>query len=196
MSPPADPKKSIPMGSSQGGCNGLLASAINRSGESQLNLYFDKILHVQSQLIEKGSNYNNVVVTIIYAGSFLLIGSLSDTISQKDLQVVGLLLMLSLIGFACWTVGLSYQSSAWNRRLAALLADPTKSVQRKLAEMEVLERKQAASLVRHFSIWLWVFQFCLISGFGGAFLLLIIFGAKVIGIAISPMGWLDQLISW
>jgi len=194
MTPALNPNQINPIGREQVSCNGTLSAALKRSEDTQLNLYFDKIVQVQSQLIEKGSSYSNVVVTLIYAGSFLLIGSLSDTISQADLRLAGLLLMMSLIAYACWTVSLSYQNSKWNIKLSSLLANPSKSVARKLAELEVLERKQAASLVKHFSIWLWVFQFCLIPGFLGAFYLLTIFFGKVVGLGFSPAAAISRFL--
>ena len=54
-----------------GKCQGVLKNAVQRNQDTQMKLYFDKIIEVQSASFEHAVKSNTVNVTIIYAGAFL-----------------------------------------------------------------------------------------------------------------------------
>lgn len=172
-----------------GKCQGVLANAVARSNETQFKLYFDKIIEVQSKSFEHAVRANNVNVTIIYAGAFLLIQATSGLLPSSDWSLIVLLLSISLLTFAVWSVSSSYRISKQTILASKLMSDPTKTIERKLAEFEVLERQAQTSSLRYYGTWGWVFSVTLLSGFTGAIYLFILFALNLIGVSFSPLDW-------
>lgn len=164
------------------GCSGVLSNVIKRGQATQQNLYFDKIIEVQSASFEHAAKANTVNVTIIYAGAFLLLQNTSEHIPSADWSIIVLLMFVSLVTFAIWTVSNSYRISRQTISQSKLMTDPKKSIERKLAELEVLERQSARSLLLYFATWGIVYLTTLLTGFFGALYLLVFYVLKLLEI--------------
>lgn len=183
-------------GQSQRKCDGLFANAIQRSQQNQLNLYFDKIIEVQSASFENAARSNNVNVTVIYAGSFLLIQATKDDIASGDWSIIVLSLFISLLLFALWSVSSSLRVSRLTIRSSKLLMNPHKSVSRKLAEFEVLERKNRQANLLYYATWGFAFFGAVSTGFFAALYLLLMYVLNLLGIDFSPYAQVINLLQW
>ncbi|MEP3783863.1 MAG: hypothetical protein ABJM65_03460 [Ascidiaceihabitans sp.] len=180
---------------SRKGCKGISADAASRSQQTQLNLYFDKIIEVQSASFDHAAKSNTINVTVIYAGAFLLLQNTSEHIPKADWSIIVLLMFVSLVTFAIWTVSMSFRISRQTIRFSKLMTDPNKSVERKLAEFDVLERDAARSGLRHFATWGFVFLTTLVTGFAGAFYLLVFYFLKLLEIEFSFAEYVKAIFS-
>ena len=122
-----------------------------------MKLHFDKIIEVQSASFEQAVKSSTVNVTIIYAGAFLLIQNTADKVPRSDWSVIVLLLFISLLCFAIWSVTSFYRISRQTISASKLMMDPKKSIDRKLAEFEVLERKARENSLVYYATWGFVF---------------------------------------
>ena len=176
-------------------CQGALASALKRGTQNQLSLYFDKIIEVQSASFEHASKSNNGYLTVIYAGTFLLIQATKDQVDPRDWSIIVLLLFVSLITFAIWSTSSSWRISRQTIRSSKILNDPNKSIERKLAELQVTERMSQRENIRYFVAWGWAFGTTLLTGFLGAIYLLIIYVVNLFDASFSPYGLVTSFLS-
>ncbi|WP_439110121.1 hypothetical protein [Lentibacter sp.] len=171
-------------------CAGMIADAAKRSQHSQMKLYFDKIIEVQSASIEHATKANTVNVTVIYAGAFLLLQNTSGTVPAKDWAIIVLLLFISLVTFAIWTVSNSFLVSRQTIKYSQLMIDSNKTIDRKLAELEVLERKASKGQLAHIALWGPVFLTTILTGFFGTIYLLIFYVLNLFAIDFSLVGFI------
>jgi cytochrome c-type biogenesis protein CcmH/NrfG len=180
----------------QGGkCQGVLKNAVQRNEDTQMKLYFDKIIEVQSASFEHAVKSNTVNVTIIYAGAFLLIQNTASEVPRGDWSVIVLLLFVSLLSFALWSVLSSYRISRQTISASKLMMDPKKTIDRKLAEFEVLERKARENSLIYYATWGFVFSTTIITGFLGAIYLLVFYILNLLGLEFSLVEWIIGLFS-
>ncbi len=73
--------------------------------------------------------------------------------------------------------------------------DPNKSVERKLAEFDVLERSSAHANLAYYATWGIVYVVTLLTGFLGATYLLFFYLFNFLGVEFSLVKWILNLFS-
>ena len=79
------------------------------------------LIDFQSTLFDKSQNYNNIVVTLGYAGFFAIWNYVNDLLVEFDKALIALCLGVSLLVFILWTLLQSPIIASYHRRAAAVL---------------------------------------------------------------------------
>ena len=79
------------------------------------------LIDFQSTLFDKSQNYNNIVVTLGYAGFFAIWNYVNDLLVEFDKALIALCLGVSLLVFILWTLLQSQIIASYHRRAAAVL---------------------------------------------------------------------------
>jgi len=147
----------------------------------------DDELAVQSALFDKSSSYNNVVLTLGYAGFFSIWSIVNESLNPVQNAWVGVLLGSSLFVFVVWTLLNSVFLTFTVRGRAKLFEQEFESRQE---QIEVFSQGHAdTARASNFSMKLWPFVFIFTAGTGmaaGGFLTIILF-TQLVGMSLSNL---------
>jgi len=158
---------------------------IAREQERLSKEFIDRAVQVQSQLFDKAATYNNIVVTLGYAGFFAIWNFIKRDIHVWDNLLVAGLLGMSLLIFIAWTVFSNMRLSVRNIGIAKILGSDSLSDTSKLNELRHIDAKWNKSDLRYYGAWYWVFLISVVSGFSAGILLLVLALLQMIEIDFS-----------
>ncbi|MBW4707124.1 hypothetical protein KX928_04925 [Roseobacter sp. YSTF-M11] len=159
----------------------------------ELEKQHDQLIDIQSKLFDKVATYNNVVVTLGYAGFFAIWNYVSTDLGVADTRLVAIMLGCSLFLFVGWVVVGSFQASQLNIGIAKVLNDPSLTPFERQEKLEAVQLNKSKSQLRYFAVWYWVFYCSAGLGFfaGGYLLLLLLL--RIVGIEFGIQSFLDSL---
>ena len=159
------------------------------------NQLLDRQIQVQSTLFDKSATYNNIVVTLGYAGFFGIWNFSRNLINPSESKFLLTLLGFSLFLFVIWTVVTSFFVSLSNMKVGnALMADllPIEKFQL----LNKVEAEIKRSQLIYFLSWYWVFLLTLATGFLAGLLLLLLMVLDLIGIDASLFKMFAAIWGW
>ena len=123
-----------------------------------------KIQSFQTESLQKTQAYNNVVVSLGYAGMFAIWQFVAEDMPPRDNALVAVLFGLSLLGFVLWILITSIGGQL--RAVAAVkeLMDPHTSNHTKLALMKRHEDNVRSKHARVLITWQLLFGFAVLTG--------------------------------
>ena len=168
----------------RGESQSILPDNLQNAEEDALNRIFEKQIEVQSILFDRAATYNNVVVTMGYAGFFGILAYAKDSLDPRDIKLIVVLLGLSLFLFVIWTVVTSFVNAMTIMPLSKILMLEVTPTQKLLLITTQQKMAKRANLV-YYNTWYFVFFISLISGFGAGLLLLGLIISDVLGFDFS-----------
>lgn len=187
--PPFDPSKCIATDFRPAeGRQQALIDAQREHQERELQKFFDKLVEVQSRLFDRSATYNNITITLGYAG-FLGIWSVHhDSLHPRDSQIIIGSIGASLLLFLLWTVASSFFTSTQNIQVSKIIMRPDRTPAQKMAELSLYEKKMARRQLVYFTSWYWMFLLPLLTGFAAGIALLLLIWADIVGLGFSLSG--------
>lgn len=142
-------------------------------------------LEVQSKLFDKAATYNNIVVSLGYAGFFGIWIWSRELIHPWDAKLTALLLGLSLFMFVLWNVVTNYVISVKNIKLSQLMTSTQPSVEILIQKLVHLQRQIHKEQLAYYAAWYIIFLATSILGFLSGALLIILIGLDVLGLKVG-----------
>ena len=127
----------------------------------------------QASLFDKASSYNNVVLTLGYAGFFAIWNTVSEHLEPVENALVGLSLGTSLVTFIGWTILNSFLLTVNVRRYAVIVGTKFETFSDELEAHKQAEDKVKRANLRIQRFWPFVFLVTVITGFVPILLLLL-----------------------
>jgi hypothetical protein len=184
--PPLDPKQGTQTFFGQG----RVQPARAPNTPTEMDHLFDRILELQSRSFDKVVTYNNVVLTLGYAGFFAIWNHFRGELHPWDSKALAALLGVSLLLFIFWIVLGSFRFSRQGIRMAKILNQSDVSVSERMRQLDDLGRVTAKSDMVYIASWYFVFTISLLSGFAAGLILLALVILNVAGIEFSAHGLL------
>lgn len=168
-----------------------LRKAAQAEQERQAKKLIDLMVDVQARLFDKAAAYNNLVVSLGFAG-FLTIWVWSrDILHPWDSNLVLLLLGSSLFLFILWNVISSFLISRQNIKLGKIVSSNLPAAT-KIERIEVAEAEIRKWSLKYYAAWYFVFVLAATSGFIAGLLLLLVIGLRMANDDLS----IYSLVSW
>ncbi len=152
-----------------------------------------RIVAMQSQMFDKAAAYNNIIVTLGYAGFFAIWTFTKDNLATWDTVLIAALLGTSLMLFIAWTLGISMVNARLVQRMGAVLNAEYESREDKVAAAIAFETKHQKKLLRVLSVWMPVFYMTVFTGFSAGLILLSLLFGQVIGFEFSYHELLEKI---
>ena len=146
---------------------------------------FERLLQFQMKLFDKSATYNNIVVTLGYAGIFAIWGFANESLTIFDRNLVAVLLGISLAVFIIWTISVSWKLSLNSRQTLKVYKDADGDGEELTEKLKIVEGDQHQSMIK-FLMW---YPFAFISstalGFFAGFYLIFLLGTQLLGLNCS-----------
>jgi hypothetical protein len=139
----------------------------------------EKIIEFQSQLFDKAATYNNIVVTLGFAGFLALWSGVREFLHPIDAVLVAILLGFSLFLFVLWNVVSSFVNSQRYREYGKIISRDISESQ-KLKAIVDAERKLKRAEMRYMSAYYVIFFLSAVTGFVAGSLLLMLTGLRLV----------------
>lgn len=150
--------------------------------ENNLGRLVDFQTEVQSQLFDKTATYNNIVVSIGYAGFISLWIWAREITHPWDAAFTALLLGTSLFFFVLWNVVTTFIISTQNIKLAKVITKHHPTAALKLVELETCEKDLQKVSLKYYATWYFVFVITAITGFLSGGILIVLIAIKLLGL--------------
>ena len=124
----------------------------------------ESAVSLQASLYDKAASYNNVVITLGYAGFFSVWNLVSEELSRNENALVALLLGSSLLVFVCWTLLNSLFVTLNFKRYASILNQDFQTFDEELEAHRLVEDKTKRSVLRLQRFWPAVFLISALTG--------------------------------
>ena len=144
----------------------------------------DLLVRVQSQLFDKAATYNNIVVSLGYAGFIAMWTWARGFLHSTDATIVALLLGTSLFLFVLFNVVTMFMISRQNIGLAKVLSTG-KPPLFMLAEAQTFEAALRKSTLAYYGAWYIFFLVSSMIGFLSGAMLLVLIGFNLAGIDVG-----------
>jgi hypothetical protein len=135
----------------------------------------------QSQLFDKAATYNNIVVSLGYAGFISIWTWAQETLHPWDAMFSALLIGVSLFFFVLWNVVTTFIVSINNMKLSKILSKAHSSPTLKLLELDEQSREIEKRVLKYYATWYVIFLITAITGFVSGAILIILIGLKILG---------------
>lgn len=133
-------------------------------------------IKVNSAVFDKVAAYNNLVITIGYAGSFAIWNFVKDKMHTWDTLIIAFLLGISIFLFILWTLVNSFINTNKMRNISLVLTDETSSNSDKIYKLDQIRHSERVNYLKFMQAWFCVFLISAITGMtAGLMLLLLIF---------------------
>lgn len=133
----------------------------------------DWAVSVQAALFDKASTYNNVVLTLGYAGFFAIWSMVSAHLEKTENAFIGASLGLSLLLFICWTLLNSFLFTLNIRHYALIAGTEFDTYEDELEAHKKAEDKVNRAVLRLQRFWPLVFALTVITGLAPGLVLLV-----------------------
>ena len=153
-------------------------------------LLLDGIVKVNAQTFDSAKSYNNVVLTLGYAGFFALLGFVREQIRSVDTLFLVFIMSVSVFIFVTWTVLNSIRMSHEMQSYSKILSAESVSAAEILKRYDEQKLKDQKTLLAYNKRWYLVFISSFLSAFIGGVVLLIVVIGNMIWDEFSFMDWL------
>jgi hypothetical protein len=144
-----------------------------------------RLIADQSQLFDKAAAYNNIVVSLGYAGFFAIWNFTQDSIREIDNLLVAVLLGSSLLIFIFWTLITSFHNAIAARRIGKAVALDLETREERVDALEDAKFETQKSALKLQRFWPFVFALSVGTGFSAGLLLIYILAGKMLGFEAS-----------
>ena len=131
-------------------------------------------------MFDKAAAYNNLIVSLGYAGFLAIWIWARDSLHSTDSRIVAFLLGFSLLLFVAFNLLTSFVVSSRNIVLAKILsrtAEPCEILE-DIARFRVVDGHRT---LKYYAAWYWVFLLSATTGFLAGLLLLVLVGLQIFG---------------
>lgn len=130
----------------------------------------DTLIKIQAALFDKAAAYTNIVIVAGYVAFYAVWSKSEAYISDTWFVLSALLVTFSALTFVCFEVFKSLITREAFKGLIKVLDAPVEQIDAKLDEQKINEERLTARVVR---AWVVVFPVTLLTGIGGAIILLV-----------------------
>ncbi len=139
----------------------------------------------QAMLFDKSANYNNVIVTLGYAGFFSVWSLVSDELTRNENAFVGLFLGVSLLLFVFWTLRVSVLLALNVRRYAVIAGTTFQTFDEELNAHKLAEERTTRAMLRAQRHWPFFFILTTLSGLVAGITVLAELFFQIVGIELD-----------
>lgn len=150
--------------------------------EALQDTYDRKLIANQASLFEKSQAYNNVILTLGYAGMFAIWNFIRDQMDPWDMKLIALLIGSSLVLFIGWTIFQMVLIARAAVAHSAVLAQVFPTMDEHIEAITECEAAVRRGALRFQRVWLWIFIPTVVLGFAAAVCLLSLLLAGVLEI--------------
>ncbi len=164
-----------------------ISEAESRFLERQEDEIREKLLSFQMMLTDKASSYNNIVITLGFAGFFGIWNFIRDSMNEFDEQIIAFLLGTSLIVFITWTLRVSFRSGKSNSSIINVYTMEFRDNEEFLSELKKQEKISNLKTAQLMKFYYPVFYSFVMAGFSAGFILLAILSRNIFyGVSDEP----------
>jgi len=156
--------------------------------EIRQSRFLEDQISIQSATFEKASAYNNIVLTLGYAGFFAIWNMVADGLSVPVNTWVGFLLGVSLFTFVIWTLLSSVATTRQIASRAKLLAREFETQEEFFSSLSLLDGQMRRSALAFQQWWPLVFMFTALTGLGAGSIVMLHLVKNIVG-----TGWIDMI---
>jgi hypothetical protein len=139
--------------------------------EEDIGAIYERRLRLIESSWDKASAYDNAITVAGYAAFFALWSGVADDVAPPARTLTAALMGVSLLLYISWTILVMVTRHAHDRAFAATI-NRTQAPIDAINEWDAIERKRTQALVTVQRFWLPVFGTSLLTGVGGALVLI------------------------
>lgn len=159
-----------------------------------------RLVAMHTSIFDKAAAYNNIVITIGYAGFFAIWNLTRQELNGWDNIVIALLLGASILSFIAWTLLISLHNATAFKRMGAALIAESEDRQQRIDSINQVEFENGKAALRIQRWWLPVYVFTVGTGFTAGLMLLVLLFVQTLGLSFSfhdLSTWIRELVgSW
>lgn len=145
----------------------------------------ERLVSFRSQLFDKAASYNNIVVTLGYAGFFAIWNFTNEEIHRWDSVVIACLLGFSLLVFVFWILRIALANAVSAKRIGQVFTVEYEDRQARVDALVDAENKNGAAALRIQRWWLFIFVLSVGPAFLAGLMLLSVLFASSVGFEFS-----------
>lgn len=156
--------------------------------EIRQSRFLEDQISIQSATFDKASSYNNIVLTLGYAGFFAIWNMVATELSVQVNTWVGFLLGVSLFAFVVWTLLSSVFTTRQIANRAKLLSREFETQEEFFSSLSLFDGQMRRSALAFQRWWPLVFTFTALTGLGAGAIVMFHLVKSIVGIS-----WMDMI---